>query len=274
MGKKSIIEKPNWLDLEKYELAEELTTIQWTLLLEKRAMLLHEISKISANENDDHLERSHLIFQEIRQSPLSSAYKENSYAADWFHARNLSAQLNEEHPNLFQKFVTPYSCSDAYWDAKGLPDEIKNAFDNVNENLDRYSEYCDIPIDILALRFGTNVGSRVSISVDLNVPDKELIKAFERYLDASREIFDFPEGGKIKKSIFNRMIEAKVLPYLDLTIWGQLSGIDIPHHKMGDWLYPDNDEIDVAEKIRKSTKPLATRSINFSFIETLCALAE
>jgi len=62
-----------------------------------------------------------------------------------------------------------------------------------------------------------------------------------------------------------------VLPYIDLCYWAKANGKNIPNHIIGDWLFPD-DMVDVAEKIRKVTQPLAKRSVNPNFIRTLSAL--
>lgn len=76
---------------------------------------------------------------------------------------------------------------------------------------------------------------------------------------------------KISDNLLTRLEQSKVLPFLDLTIHSQRENVDLPHHVIGDWLFPDED-IDVTAKIGKTTKPLAMKSIKDDFIRRLLTM--
>jgi len=49
---------------------------------------------------------------------------------------------------------------------------------------------------------------------------------------------------------------------------------NIKSHIYGDWLFPDDIETDLGEKVRKTIRPLAARAITGSFIDSLKCMSE
>lgn len=63
----------------------------------------------------------------------------------------------------------------------------------------------------------------------------------------------------------NRLTQFKVLPYIDLYLWAELTGEKLTQYQMASLLYPDEYEIDIKERLRSCTIPRAKALIN-SFI--------
>jgi hypothetical protein len=57
-----------------------------------------------------------------------------------------------------------------------------------------------------------------------------------------------------------------ILPFLYIWAWKSATKSDISYFKIGSILFPDNTDIDPAEKIRKTVKPKAMEMISSSFI--------
>ena len=64
-----------------------------------------------------------------------------------------------------------------------------------------------------------------------------------------------------------------ILPYLDLTLWAQAHGVEITQHAIGSALFPDEYDVNLAERIRKVTKPRALKVSTESYVRALLSLA-
>jgi len=185
---------------------------------------------------------------------------------------------NNKTSRMFQHVVQPLTFGDLQNLIFPLPDSYQ--LDVISEN------FLDLPVDNVRAT-SSIIGKGIPIDIalfekkvfhvclDMDATDKELVDNFKSYLKAARDAYDLNEGQKIKtsKSILNRLINESVIPYLDLIIWAQINNKTIPQHILGDWLFPDA-MVDVAEKIRKVTRPLAERAVTPGFINTLSSLPE
>lgn len=101
----------------------------------------------------------------------------------------------------------------------------------------------------------------VPVEVDLDATNDDLIAAFKEWLEKKRMDMEKNVDAHPRKKSFTSKdclswSEKAVLPYIDLQIILKYFRINIPNHAIGDILFED-DEIDVGERVRKVTKPLA-----------------
>jgi hypothetical protein len=264
--KKSVSEivKPDWFSLDKYRVLNDMSAQEWAIQLKQRYLL-----------HDGSIEDREMVYKNIISHPIiADVHPNNPGFGDgienfggWLYHENDLLDPHLRCTELFQKHVVPLTCNDVYWLAEDLPDSMNAMF---GEGLDD-GRFDSVPVDSFQQNQMDFFHGIVNLSVNLNVPDGLLVDEFKKYIDAAREVYKYPEGKKIKISILNRLIDSGILPYLDLSYWAKTKGINIPNHIIGDWLFPD-DMIDVAEKIRKVTQPLARRSVDPGFIRTLAAL--
>ena len=72
-----------------------------------------------------------------------------------------------------------------------------------------------------------------------------------------------------KKTDFKKWTEYCVLGFIDLTIWSKFENIKITDNIMGQSLFPDEYNVDLAEKIRKTIRPLSQKLLSYPVINTL-----
>ena len=110
-----------------------------------------------------------------------------------------------------------------------------------------------------------------AITVDLRASDEDLILEFKNWLYEKRKSqkdIEFREKMFGEKE-FSDWIKNRILPYLDLTIIAKAKGIKITNALMGNLLFPDDIEVDVAEKVRKTVKPMAKKVMSIAFLGAL-----
>lgn len=78
------------------------------------------------------------------------------------------------------------------------------------------------------------------VEVDLSAPDKLIFADFKSWLGAAREKFKMPVGSEFSAASRQLWVRARVLPYLDLTLWAALECETIPEKIMQHALYGDD----------------------------------
>lgn len=113
------------------------------------------------------------------------------------------------------------------------------------------------------------------VLVDLNATDQQIIADFSKWLTNKRaeanttDINNYYSDEKITIKSIHEWSTSRVLAYIDLTNYASLRESFIPNHLMGDLLYPDQFDINLAERVRKKIKPLANKLQNAQFLSAL-----
>jgi hypothetical protein len=127
---------------------------------------------------------------------------------------------------------------------------------------DRLNEQSDPAVDgTLRARLNDSVtlvtggANSLFLSVDVSVPDDILLSEFKRLIPIWREELNVDKSHSINSSwavIRKKVIEYRVLPYLDLTIWANANGVVIPHGVMAVALFPygERDLFSIAQTIK------------------------
>ena len=261
-----VSEKPKWFDLSKYDSLIDLSPIEWSHQLMARAAILGTYQTNALRENTDTSLNDREWFERVKENPiLDNKYGHKGFAG-W---KNFKSYINGPYSDLYKDYVVPLTCGKAYDVVSGLQPTIISALKSKDED-GRYI-IASWPVDYIDLEIGLEAGPIVDLSIDLTAPNEKIINNFEKFLEAAREVYQWPEGGEIREAITNRLINNSILPYLDLWIWWKFEDIHISQHKLGEWLFTD-EIINVTEKLRRSTIPLAKRSITPGFLKTLVEL--
>lgn len=112
------------------------------------------------------------------------------------------------------------------------------------------------------------------VEVQLSAPDEIIISDFRKWLASVRQdsAFDHSPVRRFTEKELRRWSSNQVLPFLDLRISAWAAGVEIPYHALGEILFPQRD-VDVAEKVRKGTLPLAEELMTLEQGEALQAAA-
>ena len=144
----------------------------------------------------------------------------------------------------------------------------------VEEILKRVDEERTIKEE-LSLPYRKAMGDEADISylaVDCSAPDDVLLSHFREWLNSYRS-----ESGRQAKSIseadMRKWAQHRVLPYIDLRILSKLAGIELTNFAIGCRIFPDLQDVDVAEKIRKTTSPLADWMLGRDGLDSIIAVA-
>jgi hypothetical protein len=109
------------------------------------------------------------------------------------------------------------------------------------------------------------------IRVDLNAPDAVLLTAFKKWLKTNRGDTPQYQGRNFSAAVLHRWALNQILPYIDLTYWAELEGVQIPHWLMGEALFPGNNQGDKADRIRKTTEKTAKKVMATSCLYSMAA---
>jgi hypothetical protein len=91
------------------------------------------------------------------------------------------------------------------------------------------------------------------VHVDLNATDDVLKEEFDHWLRQKRETQGNPSARKrmYSESDFADWHKHKLLAYIDLTDYCVISGQELTNKQKGDLLFPNEYDIDIAERVRK-----------------------
>jgi hypothetical protein len=168
---------------------------------------------------------------------------------------------------LFKLHIWPVTYGDLVgWEIS--QDIVDGVIDDSNP---RWEEYFETPIDYVSFEKLEEPTRTPSITVDLLGTDETIINDFKAYLKDAREVYECMEGALVKNKTIERLFNLQIIPFLDLTIWAKLENVEISNEVIGQWLYEDEFDISLSEKVRKVTRPFAKKVMNRNFIEALAS---
>jgi len=111
----------------------------------------------------------------------------------------------------------------------------------------------------------------VMINVDLNAPDKLLVDEFKKWLHLTRDDLGIkpPKTSAYTQQDYDAWYSKKLIPYLLLYTWHQTLNIKVAFHEYGKILFPDEFNVDLSEKIRKTIHPQALDLLSTATIYSL-----
>ncbi|CAG9269355.1 DUF6387 family protein [Paraburkholderia caribensis] len=111
----------------------------------------------------------------------------------------------------------------------------------------------------------------VPIMVDVNQPMVHILEDTQCIVENLRAEFGIYDQRKpFDQKSFDRWHQQRVLAYMDLRILARVNGTKLTEHSIGVALFPDEIEINPAERVRRTIRPLAERLLT---IQTSVSLA-
>lgn len=106
------------------------------------------------------------------------------------------------------------------------------------------------------------------VTVNLNAPKEMILKDFAAWLDMrSKEHGGIPH--RFTDADMRQWYRHRILAYLDLDMLQRVLDVDIPNHVIGELLFPEDTDVDLAERVRKVVKPLAESLMTSQLVDML-----
>lgn len=133
-----------------------------------------------------------------------------------------------------------------------------------------------IETSVLEYHLGRDIGltDYVPVSVDLAATDDRILMDFTAWLATARALVKQHSGKdpppkRFSQAEFGKWHSNRVLPYIDIRLFSDLLGVPLTQQQIGDLLFPDDLDANVAEKIRKTVIPAATELMSYRVLEAL-----
>ena len=104
------------------------------------------------------------------------------------------------------------------------------------------------------------MGGFAFAQIDIGAPDEQLIGDFKKWIADIRKqigISSYPQN--FTSADLADWHAKQVLPYIDLTIWAKLMDRNITQQEIGIVLFPDDYNISLSDRVRRTVKPLAEK---------------
>lgn len=106
-------------------------------------------------------------------------------------------------------------------------------------------------------------GSSLLLNIDVSTPDEILLSEFKRLIPIWRKELKVEMNPSIGSSwavVHKKIIDYKVIPYIDLTIWAYANRVTIPHGIMAIALFPcgERDLFSITQTIKPFVETLMT----------------
>lgn len=242
------INKPDWFDLDNYQPFKELSINEWEAQLYARSRLnLHLDMLCDENPESESYRRAleitplELSIDDIQKCPIVPQEKCQSGWAYVGYQRPASIDLVSGYEQSWPIF---------FGNDESLADIKKAVMDS------QFNE-----------RKGERDSGLYKLFINLNASDASILKDFSRLLKGMRQM-EAEDENNMKKQIkspsklIKSFVTNQVIPYIDLKLWARYNKEEIVDHVIADWLYPNEIEIGVVERIRKTTRPLANKAIS------------
>lgn len=234
-----------WFDIEKYQVFETLSEPELLVQVEERVHAFRY--------GDSHCDKS---FHEQR---LKEPY------VTWFESWALNSKTIESKP-VVSEVVQPISTGRAMMIGEQAREKLNLTDDDLEDKINTLvlSVLHDDLFDKVVPE-SPNPGY-LHLDVDLSAPDHLILSELKRTLPGIREYLGLPDNGvKYSKAKIKGILESKVIPYMDLTLWANSEGKVIINRVMAAALYPDHTKGE--EHIRTTAKTWFERVITNGFIE-------
>lgn len=264
---------PEGFSLQNYDTVPTFSIVDWVVNLEFRVLSAHMLAENFRPE--EQIIRCENVLDEPIMIPTADfenypGFSKHIYkasvkdfeAADFFwHGRD--CQTDERQIAFLRGFDEFVDSSTAYLEkASASPDVV---------------ERMGMPYYKLLEAGGIRHSGDVIAKIDLHNSDQKLIADFTSWLKTTRlqTNVEAPRK-KFTPDDFAAWASGGILPYLDLTLWATANGVEITQQLLGTTIFPDEYNVNLAERIRKSTRPLAKLMTREVFTDALRsqALAE
>lgn len=251
----------SWFDLKKYEKLSELDLMGWCSQLEFRQYVNDHGSD---DDNKDYVEN---WLRRIKQKPILESYvddrqktQQELYPFNTYSVWSLSA--------MEAWGGGTDSRLDYVWQAC----EMENAYIPTKEQ----ARLVQTPIDFLFKANGIDKDIYMfnHVVVDLEATDAQIMRDFRHWLTEYRKAIGYESSKKsFTETNLSEWMSNKLLPYIDLTLTAKLERKSITQAEIARLIFPDESNIDLVERLRRTIKPKAEWLIKAATVAAINAQA-
>ena len=101
------------------------------------------------------------------------------------------------------------------------------------------------------------------IAVNMNANDESLVQDFQEWLKEKRKLHYAKKEfyKRLTESELSKLVYLNILPCIDLILWGEATNNQLKYHQIARLIYPNEYDIDINERVRKVSIPLAKKLI-------------
>jgi hypothetical protein len=259
---------PPWFDIDRYRQTSKLGTKEWFYQLRIRSdcysFFNNFYSRVKTNPE---------LFEIFQTEEIATAHIKK------FNVITTQCLITEDTYNYFypeddyyksfNKVISPLTVNDVL--DIGMNDLYIDNLTNIKFFKDIKKENSESPLLMRAVDEINEQPERIrNIKVDLGASNKEILTAFKTWLHTTRDKdADISYKNNFNTVNYSQWSENCVLAFLDITIWSIIESVNIKNHVMGQFLFPNEYDVDLSEKIRKVTSPLALKLIKDETLVTM-----
>jgi len=240
----------SWFDLSKYDAVEDLDLNGWYFQLEAR-QVIYTCSKYLKN----------MEFISMPTMELLNTKAKNNIAL----IKEKPLLIKEKSPLEFSS-VKDADYLNLYWANYYRNNDLKNILKlSINEVTKDMLSKLVVPRPDKESAYDSAM-----LMISLGATDEQLKKDFDKWLKNYRS----HSKCTVRKKQFTepktkKWTNNKVLPYLDLTLIADFENKQLTQNQLGRLLFPDDYDVDLTERIRRTVKPLADFLLDEATFESL-----
>ncbi|HDR1026855.1 DUF6387 family protein [Pasteurella multocida] len=250
---------PNWFKLENYDNLINFNRSQWTIAIFNRKMVYDDLKagRYKNNPEKEAVEFEKYFISKLMQEMMNTKFKFEEVGDTCVRRTDLFDLLidyEKVHLDKRDLFISSL-------------DEIRREF---IENKEEFNEdYTPTHYLELEGRNGFNEyideEGELSIKIDLAYSDNYILEQVKQLLANTREKqkhIDYTNGKVISDSEIDSLIKYKVLPYIDLLLWSELTGEKYKNYELADILFSDDYEGSSLDTFRNVTRKKALKLLS------------
>ncbi len=246
----------SWFDLKNYDKLNELDLQGWHSQLSTRAFYFED-KKLAVSLCDN-----------IKKNPIITNYDDYDYRwGDW------KKYIKYPFNTLSIASTTVFE----FWNFVKLDYDLADVWKRCQLELesdctDTQQELFSTPLSrFLVDRNIGDLGTHY-VTINLSATDEQIMSDFRHWLTEYRKAMG--QGYESHKRNFtdkdlSEWIEYRVLPYLDLMMIAKLEGKKMTQAQAARLIFPDEYDVDITERLRRTTKQKAEWLLKYSTIYAL-----
>lgn len=176
--------------------------------------------------------------------------------------------------NWILKTFSDYAAAPGYRDALAVIEEEVYGEAKFDDKWRHAYEKLDVPAWKMMGDLGLDTSGEVQVKVDLFASEEKLIDDFRDWIRVTRKSLNIPNRQRrFTKKDFDRWHQNRILAYLDITFGAGVKNWSITNQALGVMLFPDEYDVNLAERIRKVVAPMASEASSPAYLEAMFSQA-
>ncbi|MDE1484427.1 DUF6387 family protein [Xenorhabdus bovienii] len=262
---------PEWFDLDNYNICYKFNRLAWwKAIMHRKIMLANDLEKsLSSGMSKDYaIDMLKFFSNESNTVIYNNSGEENALLREdsiseigLFEYIDIYNTLRKNHPEIMDSIDKMFKGIEKYQEKEGIPvDSMGYEYMWHDYDMD---EFFPSDLKITGSFYEQDINSPPYIHVDLNKNDDLIINDFTEWLKKKRKQENITtKTVKISDNDLSKLAEYRVLPFIDLYLWGIISGQEFTQYQMANLLFPDEFDVDIKDRLRAVTKPKAMALLN------------